>query len=285
MFLAGLIMRRVVVVLLFCQLSACATVPSPLERKAQADQLAQAGGWHAMLIQSQLFQLQAYLPRRVQQDSHLTIYIEGDGFAWLSPSTPAADPTPLDPLALKLALAQAQGNSAYLGRPCQYVEAERIGCPQRYWTRARFSPEVMAATNQAINVLKQQFGADRLTLVGYSGGGAVAALLAAERNDVERLVTVAGNLDHAAWTALQHIDPLLDSLNPAVFAEKLAALPQTHFVGADDVVIPPSLAYRWPRDFRGANNSNIRVIPSFSHQCCWVENWQRLYSEFQKEGN
>lgn len=278
LFWSGLTMLRVALLIGVCILTGCATVPSPSDRKVQADALAQAAGWHAMLIKSPPFQLQAYLPEYAKQESALTVYIEGDGFAWSSPSTPSADPTPVNPLALRLALVQAKGNAVYLGRACQYVEAERTACPQRYWTTARFAPEVIAATSHAINVLKQQFGANRLTLVGYSGGAAVAALLAVERHDVERLITVAGNLDHAAWTALHGLDPLVDSLNPAALADKLVNLPQIHFVGENDVVISPSLAYRWPLALRGPENSNIHVITSFSHHCCWVENWEQLLS-------
>jgi hypothetical protein len=43
----------------------------------------------------------------------------------------------------------------------------------------------------------------------------VAALVAARRTDVDRLVTVAGNLDPTAWAVYQHIQPLTGSLNPA----------------------------------------------------------------------
>jgi hypothetical protein len=43
----------------------------------------------------------------------------------------------------------------------------------------------------------------------------VASLVAARRHDVVRLVTVAGNLDHLAWTTLHGVSPLTGSLNPA----------------------------------------------------------------------
>lgn len=225
------------------------------------------------------FDLLSYAPLHIDKDPRLTIYIEGDGFAWVSGSTPSSDPTPRQPIALRLALAQPTGNAAYLGRACQYVDAERIGCSQQYWTRMRFSPEVVAASSKAIDILKANFGAAQLTLVGYSGGAAVAALLATSRNDVERLITVAGNLDHRAWTSYHRIDALVGSTNPADNAAMLASLPQTHFVGMRDQVIPPELAYQWPLGFRGRHDSNLRLIQNFSHACCWSENWKQLYQE------
>jgi len=39
--------------------------------------------------------------------------------AWLAVPRPSQDPTPVDPLALRLALVQPTGNAAYLARPCQ----------------------------------------------------------------------------------------------------------------------------------------------------------------------
>lgn len=238
-------------------------------------------------MSSGIFKLMTWSPQKIQQQRHLTVYIEGDGFAWLNASTPSADPTPREPLALLLALAQPEGNAVYLGRPCQYPEAQRPldagreQCPQRYWTDARFAPEVVVATGMAIDTLKTQFGATQVTLVGYSGGGAVAALLAARRNDIEQLITVAGNLDPVAWTRFHHIDPLVGSLNPADEADKLASVPQQHFVGADDAVIPPTLVDRWPQALVGKNNANVRVIKGFSHGCCWGEQWAELYRAAQ----
>ncbi len=52
----------------------------------------------------------------------LTIYIEGDGLAWISRSIISPDPIPINPIGLKLALQHTQHKVvAYLARPCQYV--------------------------------------------------------------------------------------------------------------------------------------------------------------------
>lgn len=186
-------------ILLCLFLAACTNIPSPAERHSLADALAGDHGWKSINLPSGAFELVAYLPANPGRAGTLTVYIEGDGFAWISGSQPSTDPTPCDPLALQLALAHPEGASVYLARPCQYTAAEASGCASRYWTEMRFAPEVIAATNQAIDQLKQKFSADQLVLVGYSGGGAVAALVAARRSDVVRLITVAGNLDQRAW--------------------------------------------------------------------------------------
>lgn len=258
-------------------LAACASIPTPQERQGHADTLAAANGWQSSRIPVGRFDLVSYVPRKHSSSETLTIYIEGDGFAWVTGSTPSADPTPREPLALKLALAQSTGNAVYLARPCQYVDAERTNCVQRYWMEQRFAPEVIDATDKAVDSLKARFDAQKLVLVGYSGGGAVAALVAAQRSDVSRLVTVAGNLDHRAWTKHHRVEPLAGSLNAADIAERLKALPQTHYVGEKDRVIPPALAIAWPRLMRGADNGNLRIIPGFDHACCWVDQWPSFF--------
>ena len=137
------------------------------------------------------------------------VRIEGDGLAWLSRSQVSADPTPMQPVALELAMRQPGGAAAYLARPCQYVQGpDARNCATAWWTDRRFAPEVVTASSLAIDQLKLRFSAQRLVLVGYSGGGAIAALVAAQRHDVALLVTVAGNLDTQAWTALNRITPL-----------------------------------------------------------------------------
>lgn len=264
--------------LLLFLLAACGSIPSPRERQFHADTLAMQKNWQSLRLTAGRFDLLAYTQRDIVADETLTIYIEGDGFAWVTGTMPSTDPTPREPLALKLALAHPGGNAAYLARPCQYVDAEQTGCAQRYWTEMRFAEEIIASESLAVDTLKQLFGARQLILVGYSGGGAVAALLAARRDDVTRLVTVAGNLDHHAWTAHHHVEPLSGSLNAADVADRLAHLPQTHYVGAKDRVIPSTLAQLWPRAIIGPQAANLHVIPDADHACCWVKQWPELFT-------
>lgn len=260
-------------------LAACSTsVPTPEARRERAEASALAEGWEDVRIEAGEFLLQSFVSANQDPSRPLTVYIEGDGFAWATPTRASLDPTPITPLALQLALQHEGGNVAYLGRPCQYIGAQEMGCAQRYWTTARFAPQVVQSEAFALDQLKRLTGARDLVLVGYSGGGAIAALLAADRDDVSELITVAGNLGHKAWTSYQRIDPLAGSLDASDVAVKLANVRQTHFVGAGDTVMPPELARRLPVEIRGAENSNLRIIPNFDHRCCWAENWPRLLS-------
>jgi pimeloyl-ACP methyl ester carboxylesterase len=194
----------------------------------------------------------------------------------VSPALPSADPTPRDPLALRLALAHPGANAVYLARPCQYVGAQARGCAPRYWTEQRFAPEVIEASDRALDALVRRAGASRLTLVGYSGGGAVAALLAVRRPDVERLITVAGNLDPQRWTAYHGVAPLTGSLSPLDAIQQLARVPQLHFAGGEDAIVPPVLLEEFVRRFAPPARPRIEVEPEFDHRCCWAQRWPDL---------
>jgi dienelactone hydrolase len=255
---------------------ACSSL-SPAERRLHAQALARAQGWQSLRLPTRDFVLAAYAPAQVSASSVLTIYIEGDGLAWLSPSQASDDPSPRSPVALQLALQHARGPAAYLARPCQYVEGpDRRGCNTAYWTERRFAQPVIDASNEAIDALKQRFGAEQLVLVGYSGGAAVAALVAARRTDVARLVTVAGNLDHQAWTRLHGLSPLTGSLNPADAWAALQHIPQLHFIGARDTNITAEAVSSYLARFPPGRRPSMVVVPDFDHSCCWVEQWPAL---------
>lgn len=256
-------------------LAACVSVPSPEVRRQQASALAQEQHWQALQLQAGIFRLQAYATPT--QNEELTVYLEGDGFAWLNSRSPSNDPTPLDPIALRLALTQPSGNAAYLGRPCQYLEAERSPCQKHYWTDARFAEEVVHSLDLAADQLKARAAAQRLVLVGYSGGGALALLLAARREDVARVITVAGNLDHAAWTDHHRVTSLHDSLNPATLRPSLASVEQIHLVGEQDRMIPPTLVKAFVAGYPSSNRAEVKVLQGYGHHCCWVQNWPQLW--------
>lgn len=218
-------------------LAGCAQIPGVEERLGAARVLAQEGRLDAFAPAAEPLPLAGFA-RLGCPGTAVNVYIEGDGLAWLGIGQPSPDPTPLNPVALRLAAADGGCNVVYLGRPGQF----RAGTvAPRYWQGARFAPEVVASYVAALRPLALSRQAPRLRLTGYSGGAAVAALVAArlqQEGVAVELVTVAGNLDTAAWTARRKLTPLKESLNPADEAGALATVPQLHLVGRRDRQVP-----------------------------------------------
>lgn len=256
------------------------------ERQKLAPTLAHDAGWRWQSIPAGQFDLTAASrPARAGAGSAapLVVYIEGDGLAYLTPTRPAQDPTPVDPVALRLALAYPGGGPvAWLARPCQYAPALR-GCDPAYWTGARWAPEVVNSAGLALDRLKRDSGAGRLLLVGYSGGGALATLLAAGRTDVDGLVTVAANLDLESWVRDHQITPLTRSLNPADKAPALGSLPQIHIRGTRDTIVGDDVLRAFMARLPPSAPVRLLEIPDQDHECCWADLWPTLSrrAEFQ----
>lgn len=266
-------------VLAFCCALGCAQfLGCAADGRARALEAAQAQGLRRLAFQGQTFTLAGWL--KCGESPTLAAYIEGDGAAFVNRSTPSSDPTPRDPLAFKLALADPSPSVLYLARPCQYVsETERRNCSAAYWTGARYSEPVIADLNLAVSQAKELCRANKVELLGYSGGGAAAALIAARRQDASRLITVAANLDLEAWTRLHQVTPLLDSLNPTLVAEKLRELPQVHYAGEDDTVVPASVIQPFVDRVANPKLARLSIVEGQSHYCCWQTQWPRLLQE------
>lgn len=165
------------------------------------------------------------------------VYIEGDGHAVDIFGRPSADPTPARPLLLA-ALPADPYPALFLGRPCYFVTQDPACGPER-WTLERYSAATVVSLQAAAR--KRIPPQDRVILIGHSGGGTLAMLLAARWSQTCALVTLAGNLDVGRWLAANAFTPLPDSLDPARLPPLPASISQWHFAGADDKVILP----RW----------------------------------------
>ena len=210
----------------------------------------------------------------------LNVYLEGDGFAWASRTEPSRDPTPDNPLALALAARDPAANVVWIARPCQYTpRQDNPACREFYWTVGRLAPEVVRAVDVAVSAAKLAAGAKRIHLVGYSGGGGLALLIAAGRSDVISIRTVAGNLHHQAFTSHHGVSPMSASLEPADVAPRLRAVAQWHFVGGEDKVVPAGIARAYLAAVGPTPCARLRVLPGLKHQDGWVEQWPALLRE------
>ena len=254
-------------------LAACSGLNTRHERGPETAERAQ---WQWQTIKAGVFTF-ATASSAHRTGRILTVYIEGDGFAYSAPDTPAMDPTPITPMSLELATRHpGSGPVAYLARPCQFVERDAKTCPNIYWTTGRYAPEVINSMSDAVDQLKANAQAAEVILVGYSGGGAVAALLAEHRKDVVGLVTIAANLDVAEWTTLKHLTPLAGSLDPATDTSALAALRQVHFHGTKDETVPAAVTESFMSKLPKETPATSVSVADQTHQCCWPDIWHDL---------
>jgi hypothetical protein len=228
-------------------------------------------------IMAEPFLLTAY-ERVHQKGKPATVYIEGDGIAWLGKTRASLNPTPRNPVSLHLATHDASPNVIYLARPCQYTGfAANIACDDaKYWTSDRFSVEIIQAMNVALDDMKRKYDIPAFNLVGFSGGGAVAALLTAGRGDVASLRTVAGNLDHETLNAMHQVSQMPNSLNPRDIAPKIAHIPQHHFIGEWDKVVTPAVYDSFRAAAGPSTCMRSSMVTRVDHEDGWVNVWPEL---------
>lgn len=200
----------------------------------------------------------------------LHVYLEGDGRPWIHGVLAAADPTPRTPYALDL-MARDPQPALYLGRPCYFGLHDEPACGPRLWTDARYGREVVASMAAALARLLEERGRPPVVLVGYSGGGTLAVLLADRVPNVRAVITVAANLDTDAWTAQHRYRPLAGSLNPMA-AARLQGIAHVHLAGAEDLVVPDHQI----QSFVARHGGRHRTLAGFDHRCCWRQAWPDL---------
>ena len=254
--------------LLAAALSACAMSHDELLEKAS--RFASHSGLKPVAIQADPYTLQAY-EHITDPTAPVRVFIEGDGKAWLTRSQPSPDPTPYNPTALLLAGIDTSPNVAYLARPCQFIFTPN--CTMPVWTTNQYSEQNIASMNKALD----RWRGHKLELVGYSGGAAVALLVAARRDDVISIRTIAGNTDTTAFNAFHNVSPPPpNALNPASFITKTASIPQIHFVGENDTIVPEQLANAYQSRLPPSNCSKILSILNTDHISGWPEHWQAM---------
>lgn len=209
----------------------------------------------------------------------LHVYLAGDGSPWIRRRHVAADPTAREPLALRLML-RDPSDALYFGRPCYHRADPSPPCHPRLWTHARYGGAVVDSMAAALQRLLREERASRaVTLFGFSGGGTLAMLLAQRIDAVDRVVTVAANLDIDAWTRLHAYSPLHASMNPATRRPLRAEVQQLHLVGSDDSDVPPDLV---AQALRHQPAAELAVVAGFDHRCCWETAWPEFVQAAQR---
>jgi dienelactone hydrolase len=252
----------------------------PENRLENIKSLTGKSGWTGQLFHSKAFILQTFYSKKNNTHNSnkvLTVFLEGDGYSWVSSSQASTDPSPMKDTVIQMAISSSYSPSVYIARPCQFTKKYQLEkCNKKYWTHSRFSSEAVSAINESISHFKKEYQAKEIRLIGYSGGGTIGALIAAQRDDVKQLITVASNLDHSYWTKLHHLDPLSGSLNPTDYIDDLEKIKQIHLVGADDKNVTAETINSLISNYKIKENTQVIILEGYNHTCCWKENWKQI---------
>ena len=213
--------------------------------------------------------------RLINKNQIINIYIEGDGRSWIDRDTISSNPTPTVPFALNLANIDTDNNVIYLARPCQYAFNQK--CNDSVWTSHQFSKPVLMSYMEVLDAIKEQNNNNKFNLIAYSGGATIALMLGANREDIQSIRTIGGNLDHNELSKITKTSPLINSIAAKEFIFKTEKIPQIHYYGEKDKVIPEKIYLDFIDKFVKKNCVNIRKVESLDHYLGWDTFWKNHY--------
>jgi len=247
--------------LLLLVLSGCTSAALKPDLPESPDRFIEAGG----------FELGWYHNGASLSGNTLHVYLGGDGKP-LDPESgrPSIDPTPEHALALQLA-ALDHNESLFVARPCHY-KPNQANCESSLWSEARYGETVVGVLCKAI---EQLAGGRSISLIGFSGGGALAVLLSHCLPTVANVVTVNGNLATGMWANNRGFMPLSASLDPVAEGLPQHVQGRLFLVGEKDAIVSPAMSSH----FAAAHGGDVLGFKRYGHRCCWLSAWPEILKE------
>ncbi|HJD55122.1 MAG TPA: alpha/beta hydrolase [Rickettsia endosymbiont of Pyrocoelia pectoralis] len=261
-----------VVFLISVILSGCSTTKDFATRVKESQNIATQNNFQVRLVKGGEFVLTTY-QRIADRNLPFVFYIEGDGHL-ADGAVNSDNPTPANPMLIKLAAIDKRPNVVYIARPCQYTPLKmNPKCINDYWLDKRMNGEVVSSINDVINTINN---GQKFSLVGFSGGGGLAILIANQNPNVKDIITIAGNLDTENFDKHHNYRGyLVKSLNPINYAKQVNNIPQLHLSGQNDKRVPPFIAESYVK----ASSSTCvkhQIIPDNSHARGWDKVWSGI---------
>lgn len=255
----------------FCLVSSCSSVRDivPVDQEL----LAKHYGFEKVVIKGGDFFITTF-QKVTNRSLPYVFYLEGDGAAFNGKYQISKNPTPRKQMLMHLASLDPRPNVVYVARPCQYTDMElNPTCKHdpSFWTNKRLSEEVIISMNHVIN--KVNTNNNKFSLVGFSGGGAVAVLVAARNDKVKDIITVAGNLDIKAFVEYHNVSPMVGSMNPIEVATMINHLPQIHLSGGKDKIVSPIIGDKFVQASGNGKCVHHKIIEDASHNKGWDVVW------------
>ncbi len=258
-----------------------APIESPQQRYQNVDFLLKNNGFKSVILSGRSFDVAAWVHITSQQDP-ISVFIEGDGLAYYSRHRISNDPTPTNAIAARIAVQDSASNKIYLSRPCQYIINHGINqrnCHQRMWSQDRFSRDVITLYQDLLDQIKKQYKNESgFRLMGFSGGGAVAASVSLYRDDVIDVRAVAAPLDIHGLMRYHRADPIVNAVSPYSHAARLAEVKLTLFLGSSDRIVNKRSLKQFLDNFMNKSNFKLIEVEGLEHEGNWHHAWDEYYN-------
>jgi len=258
-------------------ISSCTHVPyEKKDNHSRIEELKQTVTSKIVVIKTKHFDLLS-LQEASGEKNLARVYIEGDGRSWINKRRPSDNPTPRKRLVIKLMELDPYPERFYFARPCQFITDTR--CNTSVWTSNRYSVTALETFDHALSQIKSQYGYNGFELIGFSGGATLALLLAANREDIVSIRTIAGNLSPEYLNKHHNVHPMPSSLNPVNYTKTLTVIPQMHFIGKKDNIVPYDIYEYYKSTFINKNCLSHIIINNASHNKGWKKPWLHLLKQ------
>lgn len=244
----------------------CSTASLNFDRKAKGL------GFYSVKIQGLNFTHIVYANNNSNDKEELHVYLGGDGSPWFKGRYITDDPTPLNPVMLNL-MKMDNAPSIFLGRPCYHQFKMPSNCKKSLWTNQRYSLDIVKSMVAAVKSYTRKNNYSKVKLFGFSGGGALAMLMAGRLQNVTTVVTLAGNLNTDAWVEFHRYLPLIGSLNPSKEPPLRSNIQQVHLVGLMDENIPMTII---EAEVSRQGKATLMLVKDANHYCCWGVIWRQV---------
>ncbi len=222
------------------------------------------------------------LSRQHPSNSSAWVFIEGDGTPWVLGRWPAQRPIVKKPVAYPL-WQNTQATALYLKRPCYFdntslkpsdfssVKTLPNHCTANWWTTDIYSQGVIRALKAELENALQQHAISHYILIGHSGGGTLATLLADNMLHKPLLIiTLAGNLKPIQFN---HIHQLPKS----TLTLPLLNIPQWHYFAHQDDVI----SYSAQNICHIQTHVHCYNLTDTRHSDGWLMHWPAIKKKIQ----
>mgnify|MGYP000079568468 CR=1 FL=1 len=228
-----------------------------------AYKMLQDAGQHYQVVSSDNFKHLLAINSHYAENKPIIVFIEGDGLPWQDHNKISFEPTPDKPLLLEWFL-ESDLPALYLGRPC-YFKLNDQQCSPYWYTHGRYSEPVV---DSMVQVLKENAKENNFILVGHSGGGSLAVLMAEKLDGVETVLTIAGNLQVNNWSEYHHYSTLHGSMDPTLRPILPSDIKQIHLYSPFDQII----SAEWIKAYSKKQlNVELIELPVYGHNYAWKE--------------